>query len=356
MTDYVSIIKKAIEAYCDENESIDKKEDLDTILDNVKKAWAPLKAVVVSIVAKIEHPEWDTRKHQAQIGGLRSLRTIDREHVSDYLFKNDFYDTATEFALTRSFEKAEEYTMNYTGKISPPICKNAFLTIVDFINNPGSKEKLQPMLAYLMKCLKERKDRNATLRTSRVESTRRLTLSDVLNGLNDIHSLGSGISVVPVIVVHTLLSVVQRYLFSGITFKDLKEHTAADNHSQSYGDVEGFKDTYPVISVEVKHNIPINETIVKIFDIKTIEARIPLKFILTTASTQKQFVENDICIDNVSDFTASYLHQVLLIEANICSMFIEELRKRIVSYRNISTEMKETIDGKLTKLLVPPSP
>ncbi len=356
----ISIIQKAFETIPNDTSCLKDKigsvcvKELDIIIRNVRKSWAPCKAIVVSIIAKLMYPDWDTRNHQTQIGGKHSLRTIDRRYVGDYMFKNGFYDTATEFALTRSFEKAEPFTKTYSGKISPTECKSAFLNLVEIINTTATTELLDSMLLYLMIFLIERKADNTALKSSTLESSRELTLADVSTQLEAIHNLGSGSSVVPVIVVHTLLSVVSAYLFPGVSIKDLKQHTASDNHTHSYGDVEGFRDSNPILSVEVKHKIVINDSIVSIFDKKTSERNM-LKFILTTANTPKRHVRN-ICIDTVSGFTTYYLQHAMMYEVNICSIFIKELRTRIVSYDNISVEMKKSINKILTELLELPSP
>ena len=364
MTSYKSIIHSALDVSSIDNSHLKEKigiscvkEELDVIIKNVGKSWAPLKAIVVSIIAKLNCPDWDTRNHQTQIGGKHSLRTIDRCYVSHYLFKNGFYDTATEFALTRSFEKAEPYTKTYTGSISPKECKSAFLNLAEFINTTATTEVLNTMLVYLMMFLKERKMKNTILKTSTLESSKELTLADVSKALDTIYTLGSGISVVPVIIVHTLLSVILPHLFSGVYLKNLKEHTAPDNHSQSFGDVEAFnKDSKPIIAIEVKHNIAITDAIVMTFDKKTSDVKIPLKFILTTAKTSRGFVKNNVCIDNVSGFTTSYLQHCLMYEPHICSIFIKDLRTKIVSYHNISVEMKKSINETLISLLALASP
>jgi hypothetical protein len=363
MSEYISIIENAlntdsfdISCIAQKNDSSCIKDDLDIITKNITNAWAPLKAIIVSIVAKLRYPDWDTRKHQTQIGGKYSLRTIDRCNVSNYLFKKGLYDTATEFALTRSFEKAEPFNKSYTGKISPKECKIAFLNIVEVINTTASTELLTDILIYLMQFLKNRKEQNIKLKKSIVETSKDLDLLNVLNVLEEINKLGSGLSVVPVIIVHTLLSTIQPYLWSEISIKPLKEHTASDNHSKSYGDVEGYNNvSNPLIVIEVKHKISISESIISIFDNKTNQTKIPLKFIITTAKTSKQIVKNNICIDSLSGFTISYLQYALLFENNICSLFIKELRTKIVNYPNISISAKESLNQILTSLLVSPS-
>jgi len=254
MVEYSNIVQSALDSPSVDISILEEKyggticikQNLDVIINNIGKSMAPFKATVASLVAKIKHPEWDTRKHQIQIGGKFSLRTIDKCHVSAYLFKKGYYDTPTEFSLTRSFEKAEPFTQSYTGNISPKECKPAFLNIVEVINTTECVPLIKTMLAYLMMFLAERTAKNTALKTSsNLETSKKLSLEDISKVLDSFNTLGSGISVLPVIVVHTVLSVIQPYLFPAVAFTELKEHTASDMKSRSYGDVEGFKDKTP---------------------------------------------------------------------------------------------------------------
>jgi len=339
------------------------KYDLDVISNNISKSWAPFKATVASVIAKMVNPEWDTRNHQTQINGKHSLRTIDRCYVSNYLYKNGLYDTSTEFALTRSFEKAEPFNKNYSGVIKPKECKTSFLNIVEIINtnidNDLLNDLLNDILVYLMTFLKQRKETTTTLKNSIVvssSSSNDINIDHVSKVLDEINKLGSGSSVIPVITAHTLLSVIQPHLWAGISMKPLKEHTAPDNHSNSYGDVEGLDANFkPKIVAEVKHKISINDTIVAIFDKKTKDEDIPLKLIITTASTENRVVQNNICIFALNAFVITHLQQTLFHERTICLIFMKELRMRIVSYQNMSVSIKESINEILTSLLVSPS-
>jgi hypothetical protein len=360
INDFPSIIQKAldtinIDTKCltEEIKDICIKNELDIITKGIANSWAPLKATIVSVVAKIKYPEWDTRKHQFQLGGLYSLRTIDKRYVCNYLYKNDLYDTATEFALTRSFEKAEIYNKSYSGKISPKECKTAFLNIVELINTETNKLLLNNILAYLLLFLKNRKEKITNLKNSIVIPTKDVDLLDISNVCEFINKLNTGSSVVPVIAAHTLLSVIQPYLLSNISIKPLKEHTASDNHSKSYGDIEGFNhDSKPKIAIEVKHKIAIDASIVMIFDKKTIKENIPLKFIITTENIIRKIDINNICIDTLKNFITSYIQQALFHEKTICLIFIKELRNRIIAYTNLGIDIKENINQYITKLLV----
>lgn len=361
--EYVGILQKALDSnsvnttcLTEKHGDICIKDELDKIIKNTSKSWAPLKATIVSVVAKMVNPDWDTRLHQTQIGGKYSLRTTDRCYVCNYLYNKGLYDSPTESALTRSFEKAEPYNKNYSGKISPKESKSAFLNLVEIINTKIDTQLLNDILIYLLSFLKNREKRQLRLNDSIVVSSKHINMLDVSKLLDEINKLGSGSSVVPVIIAHTLLSVIQQYLLVGITMKPLKEHTAADNHSKSCGDIEGIDISFNCkIAIEVKHKISITDTIVAIFDEKTKDEDIPLKFIITTAKTERRVVQNNICIDTLNGFVISYLQQTLFHEKTICLLFIEELRKQIVSYKNMSLSIKESINEILTSLLVSPS-
>jgi len=312
--DYSSILQKALDSnIVDTTRLMEKcgdiciKDHLDIISKNTSTSWAPFKATIVSVIAKIAHPDYDTRLHQANMEGGRSLRTIDGNYVSNYLYKNGLYDTSTAFA-------------------------------------------------YLLSFLKNRKETTTTLKNSIVISSKDMNILDISKLLDEINKLGSGASVIPVIIVHTLLSVIQPYLWVGISMKPLKEHTAPDNHSKSYGDIEGLDmSSICKIAIEVKHKIKIDDTIVAIFDEKTKNEDIPLKFIITTAKTERNIVQSNICIDTLNGFVISHLQQTLFHERTICLIFIHELRTQIVSYKNMSISIKESINEILTSLLVSPS-
>ena len=359
---YLTIIQAALDSDVIDTTRLTErciKDDLDVISNNISKSWAPFKATVASVIAKMVNPEWDTRNHQTQINGKHSLRTIDRCYVSNYLYKNGLYDTSTEFALTRSFEKAEPFDKKYSGMIKPKECKTSFLNIVEIINTNPDECLLNDILVYLMTFLKQRRETTTTLKNSIVvssSSSNDINLHHVSKALDEINKLGSGSSVIPEIITHTLLSVIQPHLWAGISMKPLKEHTAPDNHSKSYGDVEGLDANFkPKIVAEVKHKISINDTIVAIFDKKTKDEDIPLKLIITTASTENRVVQNNICIFTLNAFVITHLQQTLFHERTICLIFMKELRMRIVSYQNMSVSIKESINEILTSLLVSPS-
>jgi hypothetical protein len=357
---YASVLKEALETTsCDtaclevNHGDVCPKDELYTLTTGTDVSWAPLKATVAAIVAKLVHPEWDTRKHQTQIGGTHSLRSIDATHVSNTLFQKGLYNTATTFALSRTFEKAEPFNKSYSGKITPVSCRAAFLNVMEIVNTTASTELLKAMLVYAILFLKGRKDKHAALKGSILESSKEVSLSDVSDALGKINTLsGRGISVVPVIAVHVLVTIAQPHLWPSMWIKRLKEHTAPDGHTDSYGDVEGFTPSEnPVLAIEIKHRLKIDDTIIASFNKKTAASNIPLKYILTTAVTPKYHAPNNISVQTVSDFIMTHLQNAMYYDPSICTAFVNELQKCVSAHTNLALSHKEAVVAILTSLL-----
>jgi hypothetical protein len=316
---------------------------------------APLKGLIASLVAKLVHPEWDTRKHQAQNGGLHSLRSIDTSHVAKYLHKHGFYATATSFALTRSFENSHPYTEDYPGHFKDKAAGSAFLQLVKLVNEAYTKELCEDMLAYCLQELKVRKDALLALQATPVVTSYFLPLHTVPRMLSSIfNSSTAGISVIPVIALHTALTIVQPYHWEGLSIDDLKQHTAADGNSGSTGDIEGRKDDEVCLSFEVKHDISINDSILHTFDEKS--KGVAMRWALTTKPTPYQVTDSGIVVGNVTDIIVDLLHKSLFHNKNIAAEYVNLLRSRIVNYENLGLPEKLAIDKVFTGLLAAPSP
>jgi hypothetical protein len=360
---YSPLIEKALDStMTDESRlamlrgNICVKNDLDILIKNINSAWAPFKVILASILAKLINPEWDTRYHQKQIGGKASLRTVD-SHICKILCMKNLYDTDTPGALTRSFEKKEPYNRQYSGSITPDECKNPFLNLVELINLEFDAELLNDMLIYMLSFLKLNQEKIHILQNSTTVSSNELNLGDISSTLDKLHSLGAGSSKLPVIIAFTLISVVKPHLWPSISVLPLKEHTAADSQSHSTGDIEAVDSlSNPKISIEVKHLIAITDSTIVTFHNKTKDKNIPLKFIISTKKTEKRFTESNICIDTVNGFVTNHLHSTLFHDPKICLIFIQELKKQIVNYRNLNSKIRDDANNILTSLLASPSP
>jgi len=325
--------------------------DVRAITASFDKSKAPLKAVIASIASKLVYPDWDTRKHQTQIGGDHSLRSIDSNIVCPYLYEKGYYPTATPFALTRSFEKAEEFNSTYTGNISPPICKTAFLNIVHVINTTPNPALCKAILAFCLQFLKQRKEKIADLRAAIVTINPAVNLNKIQILLTRIFAAATtGISAVPPIAMHTACVLVQPYMWPGCTINPLNSHTAADGHTNAHGDVDGcLANGTPFLAVEVKHNIPINPTLIATFEAKSVN--IPLRYMITTNAQETQVTASNIRISTVTDAILGLLHSTLFHKNTIAVEYATALQTAILAYETIGLTAKEAIAPVFTEVL-----
>lgn len=106
-------------------------------------------AVLITLIShKLVNPKQDIRRHQAQIEGGFSGRTLDKDYITPWIKDHSFPAMAESGWLTRSLEHALPYDFNYTGKIRPQEIKEAFLNIIDFVETKNGDVK--PVLLSLL--------------------------------------------------------------------------------------------------------------------------------------------------------------------------------------------------------------
>lgn len=332
------------------------KTHLDIILD-ISGTKAPRSIIFASLISKIIDPSSDTRKHQKQLGGKRSLRSLDGA-VSTVMFSHGLYPTATEGALTRAFEKAEPYTLEYSGMISPEHYKKSFLQLQHSINTVCTADDLVAMMQYMLCEMVEKREREGRLKRT-VKSFGEVSLKTIDELLKAVFKIRGGIAAVPEIVSHCVCEVALPYLWGEKnTIKPLKGHTTPDGNSKSLGDVEGYRsDGTPFLVAEVKFGIKIDDKIVDTFRSKVDVGSIPLKLILTTAAaTGTSYTDDNIQIGTVNEFVTRTLHACMVSNPDILKSFLPELRKRILAYRSLDEKKKNDIESIFTKYAEPPSP
>ncbi len=324
------------------------KTYLDTIIRATgSKSWAPFKATLASALAKIQDPNWDTRLHKKNLGGIRSLRGFDNRFVCGPLFSRyEYYPSATTFALTRTFEQNEPFTLNYSANIKPPEAKKAFLNVVHIINvDKYNRFLLRSIVLYLLNYLKDFKNKKFFLNKSfkSTECSLENTFKLLKNLFDNLPSAGS--SSIPEIGVHTVCETVLPYLWPTITtIKPLKIHTSPDNHSHSYGDIEGFSSKGKLLLViEVKHKIDVDGIIISIFNKKLKGENVPLQYILTTRKTNRRY-EKNISILSVINFIMEQLQSANLQTKDICSKFENVFFRKIMDDRRLSLIVQNKVD------------
>ena len=239
----------------------DVKKNLDIIAENRERCKAVLAVTITLILKKIESPKQDIRKHQAGMEGGFSARVLDTGVVTPFLKKNDFpYMASGAGALTRSLEQAVPYDKNYTGKISPQVVKNAFLSCLDTIQNGNVNPN--DALIYLFTQLIKYRDLDKSIKLNRPVN---MTIKDIVSKVNEhFEKCGGEGSRLPVLAIYAvykqLVIEVQRY--KNCVLCELQEHNAPDSQSGFLGDIQvNDANGRPFEVVEIKHNIKLNPDI-----------------------------------------------------------------------------------------------
>lgn len=258
------------------------KDKLDTIALASENSKGVLAVTVTSLVYKTLHPDQDVRRHQQSIDGGYSGRTFDSHYITPFLRAKSFPNMAESGWLTRSLEQKVPYDMDYTGAIRPQQLKDAFLGVLDMVENVpvDTESAVQYLLARL-----------AVIRDSRIielAKPNNLTILAIANVLEKHFSStykGSGASRLPVIAFYAayqaLIPELKRY--EGMTLLPLESHNSADAQSGRLGDIDIVdRDGKPFEAVEIKHDIPVNRNIVERAKEKILPSSVSRYYILST--------------------------------------------------------------------------
>lgn len=221
---------------------------------------------VTLCIYKIVHPEQDIRRHQTQIEGGFSGRSIDTKYITPVLKKLGLPSMAESGWLTRSLEQPYAYTLNYEGKISNKKVKVSFLELVHSVEI----DKINPkyVLLELFKLIVEIQKSNKIVIIP-LSNPEKLTINKTIELLEKQFnfdyktSYGSKLPVLAFYAIYKiLLHEISRY--NQCTLKELGSHTACDRSSKSAGDIEVFKEEKLFEAIEIKLDKSIDANILRI--------------------------------------------------------------------------------------------
>jgi DNA (cytosine-5)-methyltransferase 1 len=232
-----------------------------TIAQNCSKQKGVYTVLITLLIHKILEPTQDIRYHQSHMPNGFSGRTIDTQFITPTLKELGLPAMAESGWLTRSLEQPYPYTLDYNGKISNTSVKEAFLNIIDFVeNNHDLTEIITEILIYQVK---ENTLANQICIIKLVDPEK-LNITTVIHCLEAHfnHNYKTfGASKLPVIAFYViylrLIQEVERY--KDCTIKNLGSHTASDLTSKTAGDIEIFDKKKQLIeAIEIKQGKPIN--------------------------------------------------------------------------------------------------
>ena len=284
---------------------------VETIIEKAESHKGVLAVLITSFVKKIETPTQDVRYHKKELSNGYSGRSFDTSHVTPFIAEKfqRFAMKGGSGWLTRSLEQAHPFTLNFPGKIRSISVKDAFLQILNDIeeNRADPKKYLHATFIALI-ALMERSRINldlfeiANVDFSKTQQTEIITIEKIVNLLKRHFSIGYGVagaSRLPVLAVYSAYEMVMAIeRFEGKTLLPLKSHTTADIKSGGIGDIEVLDENDNFFeAVEIKHNIAISPGIIKVAYEKFVQTPVCRYYLLTTA--EPNVVDEDV--DSVNE-------------------------------------------------------
>lgn len=238
---------------------------IDIIAKNCFKQKGVYTVLITLLVHKIIEPKQDIRYHQSSMSGGFSGRTIDTQYITPTLKELKLPAMAESGWLTRSLEQPYPYTLDYNGKINNKAVKEAFLKIIDFVENNSDKTEIISQL--LINQIKEVAKANIVdiIKLTNPEKLNIITIINCLEAHFNYNYQTFGASKLPVIAFYTIykriIKEVERY--KSCTLKQLGSHTASDKTSKTAGDIEILDKNKKLIeAIEIKQGKPITLQIV----------------------------------------------------------------------------------------------
>lgn len=284
---------------------------IDEIISRSEGAKAVLAVTLTSLVYKQLNPEQDIRKHQSGIDSGYSGRTFDTHYITPFLRKNRFPAMAESGWLTRSLEQKVPYDKDYTGAIRPQSLKDAFLSIIDYIEHSNEASR-NTLLIYILCKLMEQRERNVlTLATPQNLSIRQLLT--LLERHFSYHYKFEGASRLPSLAIYAIYQILIQEIrrFDGYKLLPLENHTSADRQSGRMGDIDVVdKEGNPFEAVEIKHLIAINREHIEIAYEKFMGTGIKRYYILSTVETSPE--ELSVIERRINDIKNSHGCQIIV--------------------------------------------
>ncbi|MCY4062030.1 MAG: hypothetical protein OXG53_06660 [Chloroflexi bacterium] len=308
-------------------------EDQDTL--NVFRKYfgerlSGLNVLVTLLLKKVQSPDQDIRRHQAQIQGGFAGRPLDTKVVAPFLKEMQFPSASESGWTTRTFEHEHPYTFDYPGNISPAELKHTFLRLVNSAQCRGH-EYAHAMLLNILVLLIEMREKDRSLVLSRPVN---LTVADVVRMLKQHHDVEtSGVARLPVLSVNAILTVLvgEADRYRGCRILPLESHTSADSRSHLIGDVNILDgDGRFFEGYEIKHNVRITSNVIQNSFLKLRTTTVDRYYILTTYPH-----------DDYREFDDDVLQ---IAKTHGCQMIINGVDKTLAYYLRLIEDTKSFID------------
>jgi len=278
--------------------SQDELKWIDVISKKSFKQKGVFTVLVTLFIYKIENPKQDIRLHRTEFKNGFSGRSYDTKYITPTLKKIGLPSMAESGWLTRTLERSESYTLNYSANIEKNT-KEAFLNLIDRVETHNQNPKY--ILIELFKKVIDIQKQNI-IKIEPIKNPDILTIDKIITLLDkqfsyNYHtSYGSKLPVIAFYSIYTILiNELSRY--NDCIVKELGSHTASDRTSKSAGDIEIYKNNTLFEAIEIKLDKVIDANILRIAKEKIIKYNPTRYYILSyigIKEEEKQEIQNII--------------------------------------------------------------
>ncbi|MBD2150152.1 hypothetical protein H6F44_08480 [Pseudanabaena sp. FACHB-1277] len=289
---------------------------IDLIAQNCSKQKGVYTVLVTLLIHKTLHPQQDVRFHQENLPNGFSGRTIDTKYITPTLKSLGLPSMSESGWLTRSLEQPFPYLIDYQGKIGGKGVKDAFLSILDFleakVKSTNQQKIAEQMTIYLLQAVVEIA-KEETIEIPKIDDNKKseIKINDIVSALEEHFYCktytAKGTSKLPVIAVYAIYELIIKEVnrYQNCILKPLGSHTASDRTSKSAGDIEVHYSEPPTSLlevIEIKFEKPIDKHIVAIATEKIAKFN-PQRYLILSSANVKQEDVSDISrmIDEVAN-------------------------------------------------------
>ena len=348
--------RSVLESTLQEAESLDVPPDCGALNDHIQtivdsQKIAALAVVTTLLVKKTVDPYQDIRRHRVDMQGGFDGRGLDTRVITPFLRSNDFPYMKQKNGSgwkTRSFDQPRPYNLEYPGKfgpqeaedsrwhvispgrpqgIGPPKVKEAFLSIVDAVQTGGVDAR--DVLIRLFRGLVVKFGKpNGGIESPNLNGGPNisialprpfgLTISEIVSRVEEHYNSGLlGATRLPVLAIQSILKIVVREFrrYEGCELLPLEGYTGDGIRSGlgGVGDVQIMRGENTVYEgFEVKHDIPINWSVIDSAYQKLRTTPVERYYILTTSPDTAYIEMNEERNDQITEIKRVYGCQVIV--------------------------------------------
>ena len=312
-----------------------------------------LAVLITLLLKKICIPEQDIRMHQSQLPGGFSGRTLDTQITTPFLRDKGFPHMSESGWLTRSLEQSHPYDFDYPGRITPSALKEAFLILLDGVQNRGLSAR--NLLIHIFVGLIRFKNRTSNYRLNRPHirlTETELSIAKVVGQVSQHHGVQmQGASRLPVLAIQSILNIIAKETnrYKDCTVLPLEHHNAADLRTDLIGDVNIVDANNRLFEgYEIKHNIRITSGLIRTSFEKLRFTPVRRFYILTTYPHEdysefepdiQQVAQEHGCQLIVNGIDRTLMYYLRLIGDT--NQFVNEYVDHLESDPSISLQLKE---------------